>query len=94
MKTLSFTFNGNVIEYTVTYRNRKSIGISISTEKGLQVFAPKWVNIEQLHDVLKRKAPWILKNQAAIKDRIARKPEKNYIDGENFLYLGDKEKKF
>ena len=86
--TLSFTFNGHMIEYTVAYRKRKTIGISISAEKGIQVFAPKWVNHDQLQEVVRKKALWILKNQAAIDVRKAKKPEKGFVDGECFLYLG------
>lgn len=88
MKTLSFIFNKHNIEYTVAFRKRKTIGISISSEKGIQVFAPKWVNSAQIQEILRKKANWILKNQASINERKALIPEKNYINGEVFLYLG------
>ncbi len=51
---------GQVIEYELLRRKRKTIGMHVS-EGRLRVAAPKWVSLSQIHEALQEKGAWILK---------------------------------
>lgn len=78
----------NTIEYTLIRRKRKSIGITISPEKGVQVSAPSWVGKAQIEEILKQKAHWIYKKLQLIEDMKSQKAERKFISGEVFPLLG------
>lgn len=82
-------YNGLKIEYSIVYRNRKTVGISVSAERGVQVAAPKWVSKSQIHEIILGKAPWVLNKLSYINEIKASTPEKDFKSGENILYLGE-----
>jgi len=77
-----------IIDYTVICRRRKTIGISISPEQGVRVLVPSWVSKQLIQDVVKKKAPWIIKKLIQIEEIKSLKLSKKFIDGETFSFLG------
>jgi len=73
------------IEFTVVYKKRKTIGLSISVKDGLKVFSPKWVSKKQIRDIVEQKAEWILKKLSEFADR----PKELVLEsGAELLFLG------
>lgn len=79
-------FSGKRIEFTVERKKRKTVGISVTPEKGVLVSAPRWVDRGQLEDIVEKKGGWILKRLEALKDIKAN--SKCYRAGERYFFLG------
>lgn len=68
---------------------RKTIGLEITPSAELIVRAPLKVSFEELIKVVLKKRSWILRNQRFFKENCSRINPKDFIDGEQFLYLGN-----
>ncbi|MEJ6952376.1 M48 family metallopeptidase [Natronospora cellulosivora (SeqCode)] len=81
------------IEYDIIRTNRKkTIGIQIDPDEGVIVRSPKRVSDQDIEDLLKRKSKWIIRKMDEMA-KIKEAPEaKNFVSGEEFLYLGRKYK--
>ncbi len=81
--------NDKDIEYTVVRSSRKTIGLEVSPGKGLLIRAPKRVSRKRIKEVIREKAPWILKKLEEVKE-IKPEPEPlEYVTGEKIPYLGN-----
>jgi len=68
--------------------NRRSISLEITSEAVLVIRAPFKVSESYIEKLVQDKTVWIQKKLAVAKNR-PRPQEKKFIDGENFLYLGE-----
>lgn len=66
--TQTATLNGQIISYTLTRSQRKSIGLQIS-QHGLRISAPLHTPITHIDSVLQQKAGWITKKLAQWQDK-------------------------
>ncbi|KAB3527276.1 M48 family metallopeptidase [Alkaliphilus serpentinus] len=85
---LSYDYEGHKIEFTVEFRNRKSLGIKVSPPRYIIVYAPVNTSRDRIIDMVKTKSKWMIKKLQElqkIQDKIV---EKRLVDGEDFLYLG------
>ena len=67
---------------------RRSIGLEIARDARLIVRAPKHVSLGLIEDVVYKKRSWIVKKQGLVRKRIDAIAPKEFVQGENFLYLG------
>lgn len=72
-------------KYTLFRSNRKTITIKISKEKGLCVYVPKALRLNQIESLLREKESWII-NKTEMMNTISTREYKN---GDSFYYLGD-----
>ena len=85
------TVGGKEIEYhTQKGRRRKSITITVSDACHVVVQAPRGLSKGKIHDIVRKKSGWILKKQADFRRLKERYPAKEYISGEQILFLGRK----
>ena len=68
--------------------NRKSFGLQINKEGQLIVRAPKRATQREIHEIVERKRSWILKHQQKVLSKVAEIPQKSYVNGDEFWYLG------
>ncbi|MFA4967493.1 MAG: SprT family zinc-dependent metalloprotease [Candidatus Margulisiibacteriota bacterium] len=68
---------------------RRTISIQIHDDASLVVRAPRQVPDEFIYDFIKKKAAWIKKNQELIKQKFLSRPQKEFTEGETFLFLGE-----
>lgn len=68
---------------------RRTIGLEITREAKLVVRAPMNVSFERIQDVLRKKEDWILEKQRFLRERQVKYLPKEFIEGENFYYLGN-----
>lgn len=80
--------SGSEIEYSIVRSRRKTIGIRVSREDGVVVSAPLKLSSEYIEGVVVKKAAWIL--QTLKKIEASKRQEKQYVNGETFLFLGKK----
>lgn len=62
-------FGDKKIEFSVTFKKRKTIGLIVQREGGLKVSAPKWVSKKQVREVVLQKAEWILEKLSEFEGR-------------------------
>lgn len=84
----SITFGSAVIQYSLTYQERKSLGIKVYPDCTVKVAAPFDTMEIEIQNYLKKKAPWIIKQQREFFSYHPLTPARLYINGETHLYLG------
>lgn len=81
-------FGSITIAFQLEFSNRKSLGITITPEMEVKVRAPFDATIERIKEKVKKKAPWIIKQQNFFLSFQPRTPERKFVSGETHLYLG------
>lgn len=81
-------FGGRTIDFHLEYSNRKSLGITVTPEMEVLVKAPAGTDIEKVKEKVRKKAPWIIKQQSFFLSFQPKTPKRKYISGETHLYLG------
>ena len=76
--------------YSVKYARRKTIGIYVSAEEGVEVRVPHYVSRREADAFVQLKRDWIEKQLQAISSRPQRF-EPTYGWGEAFYFLGEKQ---
>lgn len=81
-------FGSEKIDYTISYSDRKTLGITITPEMEVKVKAPLHTSKGIIREKVKNKAPWILKQKSFFLSFHPKTPDRKYISGETHLYLG------
>ena len=84
----SIHFGSKVIEYEVSFSERKTLGITVTPDSDVLVKAPISTNREKIQQVLQKRAAWIVKQQSYFLSFQPRLTERKYVSGETHLYLG------
>lgn len=84
----SIQFGSKTIDFRLEYANRKSLGITVTPDLDVIVKAPVNSRIELIKEKLRRKAPWIIKQQSFFLSFHPKTPAKKFVSGETHLYLG------
>ena len=69
--------------------DRKTIALIVGRDGKLMVRAPKDATNEQILSVVERKSAWIVKKQQEVIATYPQIGEKEFVNGEGFLYLGE-----
>ena len=81
-------FGSKKIDFYLEYSDRKSLGITVTPDMNVLVKAPHETTIDKIKEKLRKKAPWILKQQSFFLSFHPKTPERKYVSGETHLYLG------
>ncbi|XLS30289.1 M48 family metallopeptidase [Flavobacteriaceae bacterium M23B6Z8] len=81
-------FGSELIEYQLSFVNRKTLGITVQPDRNVVVKAPLGSSIDKIQAKIRKKAPWILKQKDHFLSFEPRTPERRYVSGETHLYLG------
>jgi len=84
----SVQFGSREIVYNLEFAERKTLGISVSPELQVFVKAPVDVPLEKVKERIKKRAPWIIRQQSFFLSFHPKMPERKYVSGETHLYLG------
>jgi len=76
------------IEYNLVRSRRKTASIYIEREGAVSLLVPEKLSERQIEELLESKRPWIYRNLAEWQDLNARRVQRDYVNGEGFLYLG------
>lgn len=85
---LSYTYGTKTIYFEVLFSNRKTLSIEIVTPGVITVTAPNNTKEEDILNIIKKKSFWIIQKLYEIKSIQHEKKDKEYVNGESFLYLG------
>ncbi len=81
-------FGGKLIQFTIQFADRKSMGINVHPDGSVKVIAPNGTSEPVIINKVKGKAGWILKQQAHFISYLPLTPPRKYLNGETHLYLG------
>lgn len=86
--TAAIQFGSRTIDFHLVFSSRKSLGIIVTPEMDVLVKAPADTSLERVKEKVRKKAPWIIKQQSYFLAFLPKTPERKYISGETHLYLG------
>ncbi|MBC7932019.1 MAG: M48 family metallopeptidase [Rubrivivax sp.] len=84
----SVTFGQKTIRYGLRLSDRKTLGIDVHPDQSVTVTAPLGTSIEQVETKVRKRAAWILKQQAYFQNFLPAPSPRQYVSGETHLYLG------
>lgn len=87
MKT-SIQFGSKQIDFSVVYSDRKTLGITVTPDLIVIVKAPSDSSIDKIKEKLRKKAPWIIRQQSFFLSFYPKTTARKFISGETHLYLG------
>lgn len=81
-------FGSQKIDYTISFSERKTLGITVNPEMEVLIKSPENASIETIKKKVKKKAPWIIKQQSYFLAFHPKTPKRHYVSGETHLYMG------
>jgi predicted metal-dependent hydrolase len=84
----SVQFGSAVIAFTVVFRKRKHIGITVKPDMRVIVAAPEGLAVEVIRERVRKRAPWILKQLDQFGLYRPLPTPRQYLNGETHRYLG------
>ena len=76
------------IQYTLKRSKRKTASIYVERDGEVAVLVPKELTTKQIEALLESKRKWIYTNLAEWRDLNTTRVQREYVNGEGFLYLG------
>ncbi len=81
-------FGSRDIAYSILYKERKSVGITVRPDQSVLVTSPPNLSVAKLNVLVKQKAGWIIKQQSYFLSFQPLTPPRKFVGGETHLYLG------
>jgi predicted metal-dependent hydrolase len=88
MSTEKIQFGSREIAFELEFQKRKSLRITVHPDRLVTVKAPVDASIDKVKEKIRKRAPWILKQQSFFLSFEPKTPPRRYISGETHLYLG------
>lgn len=86
--TAHIQFGSKRIDFILEYSDRKSLGITVTPDFDVMVKAPIDTSLDKVKEKLRKKAPWIIRQQSFFLSFHPKTPPRKFISGETHLYLG------
>jgi len=84
----SIQFGSKTIDFQLVYSKRKTLGITVTPDMEVIVKVPEHAPMEKVMQKVRKRAPWILKQQSFFLSFHPKTPPRRYISGESHLYMG------
>lgn len=84
----SVEYQGQIIEFEIEYRNRRTLAIHVRPPGNVMVFSPQGIPAYEIRSRVRSKGIWILKKLEEVKLLDPEKYKKRFKNGESFLFLG------
>ena len=85
----SVQFGRTRIKYRIERSNRRrTVAVAVDPAHGVMLTAPEDVSVERLDRVVHDKARWIVERLRLVDQPEAPLPEREFVSGEGYLYLG------
>ncbi|MEO6286658.1 MAG: SprT family zinc-dependent metalloprotease [Dyadobacter sp.] len=81
-------FGSKRIDFELTFANRKSLGITVTPDLDVLVKAPDGTPIVDIKERLRKRAPWIIRQQSFFLSFHPKNPPRKFVSGETHLFLG------
>jgi predicted metal-dependent hydrolase len=89
MMNHSVVYGTTTINFNVIFKERETVGISVLPDSSVEVSAPTATPIENIQELVLKRAAWILRQQRSFSEfnAVASSPRR-YLSGETIYYLG------
>ncbi|MCD0455729.1 M48 family metallopeptidase [Chryseobacterium sp. LC2016-27] len=77
-----------LIDYDLSFQERKNLTIKVYPDCSVKIIAPYDTPLQKIEKQIKKKAPWIIKQQREFLSYQPLTPPRLYVNGETHLYLG------
>jgi predicted metal-dependent hydrolase len=84
----SIAYGSEIIRFSITYANRKTLAINVHPDMSVTVTAPQNAKLDQIREKVLKRAAWILRQQDYFADFLPPHPPRQYLSGETHHYLG------
>lgn len=81
-------FGSREIFFRLIYSQRKSLGITVTPDMEVIVKAPHGATLDKVKEKVRKRAPWIIKQQSFFLAFFPKSPPKRFVPGETHLFLG------
>ncbi len=88
MAVQSVNFGSERIDFSINFRNRQTLAISVHPDLSVEVNAPHDTPLNKIYEKVKKRAPWIIKQRSKFERFPPKLPERRFVSGESFYYLG------
>lgn len=88
LKLHKVNFGSEVISYSLEFRARKSLAISVHPDLSVAVTAPDDQSLAKIAAKVKKRAPWILRQKHYFSKFLPKQPPRKFVSGETHKYLG------
>lgn len=82
------TFGKQSIPFSLDFRDRERLAISVHPDRSVTVVAPSGRTVEQVLGRVQRRAGWIVKQRMHFDQFLPMTPPRRFVSGETHLYLG------
>lgn len=86
--TDNIKYGSTLLEYTIEFCERRTLGIIVNPDCSIYVKAPENASLEKIRDKIHLRAAWISKQKRYFESFGIHTPKRKYISGESHLYLG------
>lgn len=86
--TAAIQFGSKQIDFRLEYSDRKSLGITVTPDLNVLVKAPTDISLQKIKERLRKKAPWIIRQQSFFLSFHPKTPVRKFVGGETHLYRG------
>lgn len=77
-----------VISYTLTYANRKTVGITVRVDQSVELRVPRGSDPAAITEIVRKRAAWILRQQQKFAQLPPKQPPRRFTHGETHRFLG------
>lgn len=84
----SIEYGSSIIEYTIQYAKRKTLGIIVNPDGSVALKAPFDSSREKIRERVHKRASWILRQRRYFETFGVATTPRRYVSGETHLYLG------
>ena len=81
-------YGETLIQYDVSFADRKTLAINVHPDLSVSVVAPNSATPSAIEAKVRKRAPWILRQQQELELYLPQTPPRQYISGETHRYLG------
>jgi predicted metal-dependent hydrolase len=81
-------FGSATILYSVSFAQRKTAAIEVHPDQQVTVIAPEGSESPVIEALVRKRAPWILRQQRQFSTYALPEPPRTYVSGESYRYLG------
>ena len=86
--THKIDYGHSTIEYDLTFSPRQTLAIDVHPDLSVTVQAPAGTELAEIEARIRKRAPWILRQQRQFELYLPKLPPRQYVSGETHRYLG------
>jgi predicted metal-dependent hydrolase len=87
-ESLKIRYGSHTINVEIVRRRRSTLEIAVEPDTRVVATAPLGASQERIAEKIRKRGPWVHRQQRFFMQYLPRKPQRKYIPGETHLYLG------